>query len=764
MRRGVSRLFRKGSIALSVSPLGPLIPEVAATTFVTPDQFQNISTFPPYSPANKDLFMAWLRKGPRKDVSEYEVSTFLFCWEHGKQNEMIFLTPILPRAIVAPEPTGMVPFFDAKDHPRFVLKRMSAVVIDCPRVVGLNLFADTVRCLIDRRMCVRSQTLQSTIALVVKNCSGVGKTVASLAVCSRLNAYPDGEWFFIPLYVGFNSKFTLNANEKRLLESDPGNCEAAVGSIFVRRLFLQLDALVQATEDDVTVEEAMKDSPDSWCPKMPLPEFDVEFRKYGNFPPGEMTTPCVEKIEQLSTRCGGKKLAILMIVDEGQLFDGDTVKIKDGARIALRFARKLQAAVVGETHNAMLIPMMTGINPHTALSQSTDGRNLNVECEILTRLEFFKMVAKLYPGDGADASQTKIEAGIDTTILYPLAREASALIANPAMKLHVELDRKKAPLELIACAAKTFIAGSFWHTHVPAVFRADGRFAPIVPMIAINLYLVSCGFSMLGMELPSTLDGFRKAVAAEEFEGRSFRALIISFALVNCPRGETALEGEKEAYGECQQLLKGRMPWFDVEFPLASFVWGASSFPRTSAIESERDVVAQKDSYLPSSALGAHKSAFEHSNPLHTEIRQFILRNCNKVGGWCAIQTGGSAPVDFIFLFCVRDDAGGPMLRMRLADAKHRSKVTSLSRGELDDMAKKFSFVADYLRHRLPLDCGMSIVQDARPAFAVICNAEPDVVPEGIIVLSPKTFDMPPVTDFLFRTKVAECVARHAPE
>ena len=95
-----------------------------------------------------------------------------------------------------------------------------------------------------------------------------------------------------------------------------------------------------------------------------------------------------------------------MIIDEGQLFDGDTVKIKDGARIALRFARKLQAAVVFEAHNAMLIPMMTGINPHTTLSQSTDGRNLNVQCEILTRPEFAEMVAKLYPGDGTHASRT----------------------------------------------------------------------------------------------------------------------------------------------------------------------------------------------------------------------------------------------------------------------------------------------------------------------------------------------------------------------
>ena len=397
MRRDFNRLFRNGSIALSAPPLGPPrppIPEVTTTTFVTHDQFHHISMFPPYSLANKDLFLAWLRKGPRKEISEDDIPTFLHCWERGRRKDMIAtaftLTPFLPRAIIgsALEPTVMVPFSDAKGHPRFVLKRMSAVVNDCPRVVGLRLFADTVRCLIDRRMRVHSRALQDTIALVVNNCSGVGKTVASLAVCSRLNAYPNAEWFFSPLYIGFDSEFPLSAHEARLLESHPDNCEA-VESIIARRLFLQLDALVRATGDGVTVEEATKDPSDSWCPKMPLPDFDDEFREYSTFPSGETTTLCVKKIENLSKRCGGNKLAILMIIDEGQLFD---VKIKDGARIALRFARKLQAAVVGETHNAMLIPMMTGISSQTILSHSTDGRNLNVQCEILTRPEFAEML------------------------------------------------------------------------------------------------------------------------------------------------------------------------------------------------------------------------------------------------------------------------------------------------------------------------------------------------------------------------------------
>ena len=338
------------------------------------------------------------------------------------------------------------------------------------------------------------------------------------------------------------------------------------------------------------------------------------------------------------------------------------------------------------------------------------------------------------------------------------------MVANPAVESGVTPDKERAPIALIACAAKTFIAGSFCHTHVHAEFGDGGRSTPIVPMIAINSYLAHCGFSMIGVRLPSTLNGFRKAFTSEEFEGWSFRALVIAFALVNCPRGKTALEGEQEAYGECQLLLKARMPWFDVQSSLAPFVWGASSFPRTSAMASQRDVVAQEDSCLPSSVLGTHGSAFEYSKSLHTEIKQFIFRNCNKVGGWCAIQTGGSAPVDFIFLFCVRLDAGEPMLKMRLVDATHRTEGTSLMRGELDDMARKLASVANYLKHRLPRDCGMRIVEDTQPACAVICNVAPDFVPKDILILSPKTFDVPPVTDFLFRTKVAESVARHAPK
>ena len=150
--------------------------------------------------------MAWLRKGPNKDITEDDVGIFLLAWERGNRKGMsataFLLAPFLPQVILgsAPEPTGFTPFFEATDHPRFVMKEMHAVVADCPNAVGLSLFADIVNGLIDQPMRVPSTTLQKSVALVVKNCSGVGKTVGSLAVCSRLNS-PDGTWYFSPLYL-----------------------------------------------------------------------------------------------------------------------------------------------------------------------------------------------------------------------------------------------------------------------------------------------------------------------------------------------------------------------------------------------------------------------------------------------------------------------------------------------------------------------------------------------------------------------------------
>lgn len=60
-----------------------------------------------------------------------------------------------------------------------------------------------------------------SVTLMISNASGVGKTFASLAVETVLNAEFSAD-YYLPLYVGFGSEFPLTEGEKELLR---GSCQ-----------------------------------------------------------------------------------------------------------------------------------------------------------------------------------------------------------------------------------------------------------------------------------------------------------------------------------------------------------------------------------------------------------------------------------------------------------------------------------------------------------------------------------------------------------
>ena len=105
--------------------------------------------------------------------------------------------------------------FCSAAHPPFALLEMGS--LQNSELAGLGQFADALYSRIEVEMRRPLSILQNTFALVVKNCSGVGKTVASLGVAVHFNS-KSPDWHFYPLYMGFNSGVGLTEGEKEFLK------------------------------------------------------------------------------------------------------------------------------------------------------------------------------------------------------------------------------------------------------------------------------------------------------------------------------------------------------------------------------------------------------------------------------------------------------------------------------------------------------------------------------------------------------------------
>lgn len=660
------------------------------------------------------------------------------------------------------KPIG-VDFCTALTHPRFTLARPEGVEF---RLAGLSNFTEAVSDEI-KKMLSKLQSapvIQNSSALVVKNCSGVGKTVASLGVSVRLNkAGLHPGWFFFPLYLGFNSSFGLTRAEGSRVTRDC-KVDLNIESVLFRRLFLQLTALMEVTKEGATLQEATTDTTQEtmWCPMMPFP-IHREFEEYVLFPDPyelpEVERKCIDMIKALRERCGGERLGLMLIIDEGQHFDEQSA---GGARSALRWARQLQLALWDANQRVLLVPMMTGINPATSLSHNADGSNVSVTASPLTEDEFRAMIRANRPNE----QDPKIVAALT----YPIARMAIEAVDNETLMAGCTISSAHAPLMLIATGAHMQLPQSLWHPSVPARIHGftEASFTPRVPLIALNAYLrhIHCIGSF---DVPSTLLALKRVLNAGAFENQAFEVLRLLFALLNTPldssHGIEDLGYYKDAYHMLyrsgQSQLCNTFSWLRVGqlrpyFPKLSF-----------PMEKSDNSVCQR-AYIPSSHLTGHKEAFKiglrnvPAHPLHRGIQKLL--ECSvfadtEPGSWCSIHAGGSAPVDYIFIFRVAQapTGGAPQLVLRLADAKHASDKDKRKRGALRKMATSFRRVSDYLKAVLLEEYGANVVDEQ---FAVITNCRHEKqsvnvnAEDGrdtcIHYMSPDTFQFSPITDLIY--------------
>ena len=756
-------------------------PVVASQLRRCQSKWRSVGKYPPYSKHASEELLGWLRTSG-KSVKEKDIALFVLAWQLGDVERMHSLADVLSPFAPQPMHLGVITGADfcSAAHPPFALLEMKA--LHNTELAGLVQFAEALYPLVEVKMtlmetksCVDDQSpvpiLQNTFALVVKNCSGVGKTVASLGVAVHFNS-KSPDWYFYPLYTGFDTGFGLTEGEKEFLKGQGAlNFEGRVRSVLLRRLYLQLGALVAATEGGVFLQRAtLPEGTILWCPKMPLPikadEFgpskEDEFGMYATFPEDDYVAfkACVDMVAALGKRCeGGKRLALILIVDEGQLFDELSVCLggkRNGARFVLRLLRELQLAVSKVTRDAFVIPLMTGINPEMSLDHSSCGNNIEVGNTILNETEFEDVVRIASPN--ADRQRET------AAILYPLAREVGNALREPSMPITTEISSDHAPLALIATAAEVRIPVPLWHTTIPVRKFEYDCFVPRIPLILFDAYLQKCPWlRKFGLRVPNTLSELLESMDHSHFERNAFLVLRIVLAVVNTPPPDGSLiSSVHREYASCQGGLKFRLPWFDLRAPSGRqcALDYRYTFPST-----EEDRAAQQAVHLPSSAHGSHKDAFAIDtngtavHALNSSI-EGLLRDCCEVGSTVAIHAGGSAPVAFIFLTCVDtgEVSGVKGFVLRLAHAK----CTAVDEGHLPKlvidaksppaftMLEKFDMVAVYLTATLD-QAKMKVVATQ---YAIVTNATEVTFQDGhrdrIHVLSPVTFKFAPLTSLLF--------------
>ena len=245
--------------------------------------------------------------------------------------------------------------------------------------------------------------MQTSVALVLRSGSGVGKTYAtqtarygSLRLQEKRKKEPepceDCPYDLYSAYIGFNVGESLTKAEteymERMVSAD------AIAVVILTRLLAWLSPFVASfcPEGKAYRPEGKGEDWDA----VVQPQYPVADAAVGAMPFGMMyfsadTTKalklllekvevCLRALADARKVAEQKPLALLVAVDEGQMLDElegykpNREKKSGGARWALR---ELQTKAL--SCGVVLVPICTGINPEASLSDRTDGDNVPLQ-------------------------------------------------------------------------------------------------------------------------------------------------------------------------------------------------------------------------------------------------------------------------------------------------------------------------------------------------------------------------------------------------
>ena len=447
-------------------------------------------------------------------------------------------------------------------------------------------------------------------------------------------------------------------------------------------------------------------------------------------------------VEKCGVHARSRPLALVVIVDEGQLLDleippGDGTLDADGARLALRVLRQLQQSLLGS--GLTIVPLMLGTNPETVVSDKTRGTNRVVgrfESSANMAFERFNdLVQQQFKDRARNKNSWNAELlRVVSALVFPRVRDVVDARDVADISLVVNDTALTAPQadELMAAALLNEVPAK----EIPvALNKKASKTSDEMRLIDLDF----CGWYLLTTKMrshrsgpiwstatPTVFDFVKEMSGGHDFEFSAFSTLAHIFVLLFADPSQPGTKTREALL----QLAEGKAPWL----------------PRQTAPARDGQIVSKrhdnKRHYYPFDGLGSHARAA--AGPLEAGILEEI-GSCMSSGQWFFLHGGGDAPIDFLLLYLNEQGEW----RVWMCDAKHAQLDRSGHNVSFKHMKEKAQLVFDGLKREIHKHVGKTIHFDVDKDFWIFASQQPPGGTEPYI--GPRTFGIEPWPRYLFR-------------
>ena len=608
---------------------------------------------------------------------------------------------------------------------------------------------------------LKGMTMQNTRALVLACASGVGKTFGTLTARQGFQQQEmenGGKKRYEPVvaYIGFNCASPLSDNEAAFLGDGSVDGDTCVKVLVLSRLFAWLNGYKQLQSEKQQLGPTVLDIPDSdvqmqfrlgeLMTKEDLKDVDVN----------DITARITQMLEEFGKQTPG--LVLIVVVDEGQKLDE---KRKDGARFALRYLRQLQMHMMRVKEAVRVLPVCTGINPQTHLSDAREGQNISLTTQeevLLSPEEFDSLLHTVYYDNTrlhkwrrkGDATEQEIrDLSLFAALTWPRVRPVMEM-PDKGFKIFAD----DSPLMwapnttdwdvrrmLHAAADGDYLAANFKiPTNMVRLIDSDGQQCPVIDYSVLE----RVGVRLLGSEFanwfPDRVD--LRGLSSEgwaTFENNAFRTLALFLLFFYHNREATYT---MPPTGEKTSRLTN---------------WVPESVNKVEIITLKNETCQSHpfnvQKWMTSKKLGDTPKVVKNVSKEFATALEAL-----EVGGATLMHCKGSAPMDFILVTLEE----GKTLQVRYADAKHRSNEV-MSKGDVNEMLDKAEGVHNTLRELLKGQFTVPEWKDSN--LLIITNSQFDdnclescsppkkyELLDKVRVMSPRTTTWEPMTRVLYRS------------
>ena len=582
--------------------------------------------------------------------------------------------------------------------------------------------------------------MQDTRALVLACASGVGKTFGTSTARQGFQQQEmenGGKKRYEPVvaYIGFNCASTLSCHEEDFLVDGSVGGERCVQVLVLSRLFAWLNGYQQLQSEKQQLGPTVLDIPDS--------DVQMQFRlgklmtkeylKGVNV--ADITTRIKQMLEEFGKQTPG--LVLIVVVDEGQFLDR---KREDGARFALKCLRELQRDMMGVKEAVRVLPVCTGINPQTHLSDAREGQNISLgtrEEALLSMEEFDSLLHTVHDRATRDSvAHSGVEEkdlSLFAALTWPRVRPVMRMITSGFKHSFGDIPLVWEPNTtacdvrriLQAAADGDYLAADFLKVpnNMVRIVHSNGGQCPVIDYSVLDTVRVQLmihgDFSEM---IPDKvhLKGLSKQ-RWTTFENNAFRTLALFLLFFYHNREAT----HPLPTGKQTSRLTN---------------WVPKSVNKVKII-----TLKNKKSHSHPFKSQSHKHRTELSEDFQTALEEL------KVGDTILLHCGGPATIDFILVTLEE----GKTLQVRYADAKFRQNTTNAGSDISTGMRTKARNVHTSLCKCLKKLKNLkkcSLAQWNDDNFLLITNSEM----EGDCVMSPLTTTWEPMTTLLYRSTGTE--------